>query len=116
MDKAYVIFCDGQEQHPLSWMLKKGFRHVFCIIKTDGYWVLVDGRDGRPAVEVHGLESFDLAQCYRDMGLLVVPAEQGKGRDVPFVLNNCVGMVKAVLGLKSKAITPYQLYKYLVRA
>lgn len=82
----------------------------------NGLWLLVDGKDGIPAVRYLSDEEFDLAGFYREQGIIVVETEQGKiPPTCPFLWRNCVGLVKAILCLRSFAFTPYQLYKRLTR-
>ena len=115
MANSVVLFFDSS-MHPLSPLLKKGFRHTMCIIQSGDYWIGVDGRDGLPVLEVLGHTDYDIAAFWRRQdGITVMEVDRGKARDVPFILNNCVGLVKTVLGLHTTAATPYQLYKFLRR-
>lgn len=118
--KAIVSFRD-YGNHPLKWMLKKGFRHVAVAVLTPGgYWVEIDSGIGVPYVTVMGGKDFDLAKWYNNQGYLTVETSQVKNKQ--FILNpfrgniliaNCVGMAKSILGISYFCITPYQLYKRL---
>lgn len=116
--KALVVFTDGDraDPHPLSRFLKPGFRHVFCCVVDGDYWLMVEPGAGVPTLKVMAHSKFDLAQFWRDEGHTVIETEQ---RKIPsrhlFTWNNCVGMVKAVLCLPTWALTPYQLYRSMVR-
>jgi hypothetical protein len=70
------------------------------------------------AVEVLAGSDFDLAKFYRDEGFAVVELEVGDKPPLgPFVLANCVGLTKTLLGVRKLLIvTPYTLYRYLRRA
>lgn len=115
--RAIVIFSDGGEPaHPLGFLLRRGFEHCCVAVQTGDYWVLLDGERGVPVVNVIAPASFDLAKYYRDADLTVVETEQrGQPLRSPFLLNNCVGLVKAVLCIRSRAITPYALYRHLLK-
>lgn len=112
--KALVVFHDNSD-HPLSWMLEPGFRHVSVVV-DDGYcWVLIDPHKGVPVIQVLGLNAIDIAARYRDVGAAVVETETRETKQqFPFALANCVGVVKAVIGLRAPMVwTPHQLYKRL---
>lgn len=115
--RALVVFGDGgSPAHPLAFLLRKGFKHC-CVAVVDGdYWIVVDGERGIPTIHVIAPSSFDLAGHYRDCGLTVIETEQrAEPKLLPLALNNCAGLVKAVLCLKTWAVTPWQLYKFLVK-
>jgi hypothetical protein len=116
--KAIVSFRD-YGNHPLKWMLKEGFRHVVVAVLTPGgYWVEIDYAVGVPVITVVGGNDSDLNKYYEDQGYITVERSQTINKQFKFNLfrgnifvANCVGLVKAILGLDSFAITPYQLYK-----
>lgn len=114
--RALVVFHDGV-RHPLGMLMKTGFSHCFVCIEENGLWIQVDGRDGVPLVHyLAQSDGFDLASFYRDKGFTVVETEQGSSAVLsPLVLRNCVGLVKAVLCIRSFAVTPWQLYRHLRR-
>lgn len=112
--RALVVFNDGQEGHPLGWLLKRGFRHCFVVLDSAGLWLKVDGERGVPTVSYVTTSDFDLAQFYRDHGSTVVETEQRQHPVVwPLVLRNCVGLVAAVLCLSRPVATPFGLYRHL---
>ena len=108
--KAIISF-RGYGEHPLGWLLKDGFKHVVIAVLTpDGYWVEIDYAVGVPIVTV----------IYMEQGFTTVEKQQTINKLFKFNLfrgnifvANCVGLAKAILGLDSFAITPYQLYKRL---
>ena len=112
--KAIAVF-HNSGGHWLDFLLKTDFKHVFCAIPSEkGYWIMIDGREGLPVFEVVAGTDFDLAEFYRDEGFTVVEVTKRQALNVPLVLSNCVGMVKASLGIRALGvITPYQLYKHL---
>ena len=99
--------------HILDPILKKGFRHCFCAIPNGEYWIVVDGQAGLPRIEVIAGTGYDLATFYRDEGFSVIEVKTRKPIITPLIFSNCVGMVKVCLGIRSSALTPFQLYKYL---
>lgn len=120
--RALVVFHDNilpksGRTHPLSRFLRKGFWHCFVCLESNGLWIRLDGECGVPVVQyLTPSDEFDLAGYYRDQGCVVVETRQ---RDTvplaPLALRNCVGLVKAVLCVRSWAVTPWQLYRYLKR-
>lgn len=114
--RAVVVFHDGLTDHPhwLAFLLRRGFRHTFCAILNGDYWITIDGKRGVPDVEVVAGADYDLADFYRLQGFTVVETrQQGRPLLAPVVANNCVGLVKATLCLRTAALTPYQLYRHL---
>jgi len=113
--RALVVF-HGASNHPLAWLLKPGFKHVFTVIQSEYYWTLIDGRAGVPVVEFVAHSDCELAEFYREQGYTVVETYQrDKPLRAPYLTNNCVGLAKAVLCIRSFALTPYQLYCGLLR-
>lgn len=114
--KAVVVFRDECDRW-VARFLKRGFRHVFCLVDDGQFWVLVDGLMGVPAVKAVTASSFDVAAWYRGEGFTVVETERGTNPPRgPFISANCVGMVKTALGIRAPfALTPYQLYRTLKR-
>jgi hypothetical protein len=115
--KALVVFT-GVGSHCLDRILKPGFKHCFCAVTDErGYWIVVNGRAGLPAVDVVAMADFDLKSFYEQEGLTVVQAPTGEAPRWPLTLTNCVGMVKSVLGINAfGVVTPWQLYRRLTWA
>ncbi len=102
--------------HMLDWMLKPGFRHCFAAVASGESWIRIDAQLGCPAIEVVAPADYDLAAFYRAEGYTVIETQQQDGAAWFFVLSNCVGMVKTVLGLGATlVVTPWQLYRRLRR-
>lgn len=117
-ERALVVFWDPEGAR-WEWALKPGFRHVFCCIDDGKQWLMFDARDGRPVLKSIGVVSeFDLYGFYENEPGMTVVKVGGRGPQVrvPFVLSNCVGLVKAVLSIRAPfAQTPHQLYRHLMR-
>ena len=111
---SLVIF-HNHGSHILDPFLRRGFRHVFCAVRVGDYWVTIDGQAGLPAINVVAPVDFDLRSYYEGQGFTVLRTAIGSPGRWPYVLANCVGMVKVILGIRSMAATPYQLYRYLRR-
>jgi hypothetical protein len=114
--RALVVFWDPEGAR-WEWALKPGFRHVFCCVDDGKQWLMFDARDGRPVLKSIGVVSdFDLYGFYEnEPGMTVVQVgEKGPPVRVPFVLSNCVGLVKAMLCIRAPFVqTPHQLYRHL---
>ena len=110
MTQALVVFTDDG-RHPLSPLLKPGFRHVLAAIRDGHYWAVVDAAEGLPKVTVTAVD--DLAEWYREHGCTVIEIEQRETLRTPVLPVNCVSMVVAVVGIRCWALTPYQLFKHL---
>jgi hypothetical protein len=111
--RSLVVF-QGDGVGIARW-LRPGFRHCYAVMLVDGYWIALDGRGGLPDIRVVAGEGFDLADFYRDHGFTVIEMEAPRHRSrVPFVARTCVGAVKAMIGIKSWALTPRQLHLRLI--
>lgn len=117
--RALVVFTDSGN-HPLAFLLKPKFRHVFvCVlIERDGvgYWISIDPYNGIPEINVLCGSDTDLQALIRECGHVVVQVERAATELPwwPWALASCVGVVKCVLGIRAPfVITPYQLYKRL---
>lgn len=112
--RAIVVFKSGD--HPLSFLLKKGFQHCFVCVEHNKLWLQIDYGSGMPEIRYLSESSFDLTSYFKDQGMTVVKAVQReKSVTIPLVIRNCVGTVKQILCINSLALTPYALYKYLVK-
>lgn len=117
MIDALVIF-EHNNLHPLSWMLKRGYRHVWCAVIDHRHhsWVGHDLRLAGYVTTTLCAVEYPLADFLRRDGYEVVPITRTPGRvPGPFILNNCVGLTKAVCGIRSAALTPWQLRQHLTR-
>ena len=111
-----VVFHDKECYHWANRLLKPGFWHVFAILRDDNYWIRLDARDGVPVVEVTASKDFDLADYLKRDGFTVVELDFQPTPLPRVMIGNCVGVVKAILGISNPLIfTPWQLFKHLRR-
>jgi hypothetical protein len=120
--KCVVTFrpSHGPVRHPLDWMLKEGFKHCAIAVRTAQGWIEIDYAIGVPIVKVIAGRDFDIEQWYKNQGFITFTTKQAINKHFRFNLfrgnmfvSNCVGLVKAILGVSYFSITPYQLYKRL---
>ena len=117
MLRAVVIFEDNND-HPLSFLLRRGFRHAWCAVidETERYWIGHNLLGSGYISTVQADASLDLAAHYRDQGLEVIEVELPYRRAIgPTMAASCVGIIKQALGLRSFAFTPWQLHRHLTR-
>jgi hypothetical protein len=110
--RALVCF-SKPNAHPLAWLLNADHRHVFVsVLDIDrDTWVSYDWRQGNPKVQFDAVADYDLETYWRSCGLTVVSVETGDALPWgPWMLNNCVGHTKLLLGVRSWAVTPHGLY------
>ena len=114
--RAVVVFQSGGT-HWLSSLLNPGFRHCSVAVESGDYWVHVDPNPDGIRFKVVALSSFDIAGHFKECGYTTVKLiAPGDCVGAPFAISNCVGVVKAVLGIRKPfIITPYQLHKHLGR-
>lgn len=111
--RALVVFYDPDDAR-YKWLLKPGFRHVFACVDDGDYWIMFDPRDGRPVVQALKGSNFNMARYFEGQGYTVVEIEQGPPIRAPLSVANCVGMIKALLGIRAPfAQTPYGLFCHL---
>ena len=115
MNKAVVVFLGKKSVDDPAWYarwLKPGFVHCFVLVEKQGEWVKVEGARGKLDVTYLGKIS-DAAAYYE--GTTVATTVRYESLRSPWIVGSCVGLTKSVLGIRSFALTPWQLYKYLSR-
>jgi len=113
--QALLVF-SPENCHPFAFLLNKQRRHVFVCLCTENAWVMYDWRMGLPKIESVAAVGFDLPSFYRDDGFEVLEIETGEHIGYgPFMMNNCVGHAKMVIGCGSYALVPNGLYKHFTR-
>jgi len=118
MTDALVIF-EQNNLHPLSPLLKRGYRHVWCAVidERSHSWVGHDLQLKGHVTTVLCEPDYPLAQYLREQGKEVIAIERKARRTLgPFILNNCVGLTKSICGIRSSALTPWQLRQHLIKS
>ncbi len=114
---ALIVF-NAENFHPLHRIMHRDRRHVWCAIrdKGRGHWVGYDWGQGSPRITCLAKDDYDLAGFYLKHGYEVIETHVKRVPPRgPLMLNNCVGHVKLLLGIRSWALTPHQLYRHLKR-
>ena len=116
--QSYLIF-GSDNSHPLAWLLNKRHRHVWCIVADLEHqtWVSYDWGQGLPELRTEASLDYDVKAHYEAHGYDVVVIPEGAREAVQgfYILNNCVGHVKSVLGIRGISFVPHQLYKQVTR-
>jgi hypothetical protein len=116
--EALVVF-SNENEHWMGSTLSPAFRHVYCVLPTapqcsteinltlDG--ILTKTFAGDPA---------DLQDEYDELAntthTALVDYDPTQRHLMPYMVNNCVGLTKQLLGLNSWAVTPQQLHRHLI--
>ncbi len=115
--KAVVVFHGHGTGFWPAFLGRDGFRHCFVVVPAGAYWILLDGHAGSPRLEVvGGTAAHDMAVHYKRQGFTIIEAEILEREPLvwPWMLMNCVGATKAVLGIAAPwVLTPWQLYRHL---
>lgn len=118
--RAVVCFTD-EALVPFSSSLEPGFRHVYCLIEDMGTPVVIMVNATTAGAQIlYYHQDFDAM-------LEALISETGRERDlltkvhrVPVygvaMANNCVGLTKRALNFSSSALTPFGLYKDLLKS
>lgn len=125
--KTYWVFFRDGDNWFQRWFLKKDFGHIFLLTKDKYNWILIDPLPDflnttvlsyRVDEDVPGkISKMTQAKC-----VLITVDKDITGRQkfrpamalIPRFVS-CVGIVKYILGLRSNALTPYGLYKELLK-
>ena len=114
---AVVVFLGEELVDNPAWYtrwLKPGFIHCLVLVESKGQWIKIEGQNGMVCIALAG--SFNnVAKHYSNQGATVVVTNVDVNLMFPLVERTCVGLTKAVLGIRSWALTPWQLYQHLTR-
>ena len=105
-----LLVFHGGNSHPLSFLLKKNFKHVFACVDDGTYWIRIDRTVRGTEIEVVAGSDYDMTGFYENEGFTVVEVESKAGSLLPLEFNNCVGTSKTIAGIRSFCLTPWQLY------
>ncbi|HMR32057.1 MAG TPA: hypothetical protein PKA09_13975 [Geminicoccus sp.] len=114
---AIVVFEHRPFRGPLR-LLRPGFRHCFCLLRTEEQWLLCDPLKGSLRLELlPPYAEEDLARHYIALGrhALLGPITRRDGAGgLGLRPLSCVEIVKRAIGLAAPGVlTPYQLYRKL---
>ena len=109
---GYLVFTD-HGSGPLTWLLRRGFRHCFVILAAEDFAVTLDPLLHRAELRViDGLLEPVLERLAAN-GATITPIAVQAGRR-SWRGADCMRMAKRLLGLSPwAAATPYGLYKIL---
>jgi hypothetical protein len=117
--RALLVFVDRPDCRWLRW-LRPGFRHCFVVLRLDDEWLACDPLLHRLELQRLRLPAdFDLATFYVERGHRVLMG--WTDAPTPPILPSlepltCVSVAKRALGLRaSRVLTPWQLYRWLLR-
>jgi hypothetical protein len=111
--KHLVIF-NHHGEHILNRWLEPGFNHCFGVFNDGKYMMRFDSMMGNAEMEVVSGSDYPLKEFYVKKGWTVLEVSGGEGLWLPLMNTNCVGLVKAMFGIRAMwCVTPYQLYKRL---
>lgn len=117
--RAIVVFVGSELVDGASWyarFLEPGFVHCFVLIESSDRWIKLEGSYGVLRVTQLDLND-DVHEHYMryvsEGATLVKTDVSSMALISPFMARTCVGVIKSALGLRSLAVTPFQLYKHL---
>lgn len=114
--KAVIVFHGEGSGFWPAFLGRDGFRHCFVVVPSGDYWILLDGTAGSPRLEVIGGTVDDIAAYYAREKFTILEYQVRTRRLLwwPWMLMNCVGATKAILGIQAWWVwTPWQLYRHL---
>jgi hypothetical protein len=102
-------------------VLRRGFRHCFCVVGSDRAWTICDPLKTRiEIVPLLGYGESQLAAHYRRAGRVVLAGNvvaDAAPRRARLRALTCVKIVKRVLNVEAPSVlTPFQLHRALVDA
>lgn len=115
MPEFYFCFCNSRRK----WLklFKKGFQHCFVAIRYGNvFFVMEDSLDGfYPSIML--AEDFFLFTNKNKCSILTMERVEPSSKKfgIWYWAPTCVNFVKAIGSFRTRAQTPYQLYKYLLK-
>lgn len=115
----WLVFDKGQ--HWICKFLKKGFGHVFILVRDQYGWLAINPCSyGLEVTHLPFLKEQDAPRYFEKQGDKVmrvsVPAKKRSKVFHGVRFFTCVWLIKYYLGITLKAYTPYGLYKALFKA
>lgn len=110
-----VFFGEAAGPHWWSRFLRPGFRHVSaaCWHVEERRWVYFNPSRRGLVIELYGEGEFPLGSLMRGSTATLRFASRFDRRSAPAVFH-CVGAIKALLGIRSRAFRPYALFRDLL--
>lgn len=114
----WVVFTQGT--HLISKVLKKNFSHIYIITRDQYNWMIINPLRLRLNVEIGNfpldVDVPRLIPLSSDRVIKVKMYDRPTKKQFGyFGFINCVTYTKYILGLRLSALTPFQLYKKLLR-
>jgi hypothetical protein len=116
--EALVVF-SNENEHWMGGSLSPAFRHVYCVLPTAHQCsteinltlagILTKTFAGDP-VDLQA--EYEALPC--TSSTMLVEYDPTQRHLMPYMVNNCVGLTKQLLGLNSWAVTPQQLHRHLI--
>ncbi|MBD5398135.1 hypothetical protein HDR60_01350 [bacterium] len=116
-DNVWVVFSPVTTLWYLRF-LRVGFKHCFLILEDNGYFFIVDPLSSKIELMSFHILGDKLIKELENCDMKVVKAfiNENVPSSWKFGIFTCVEVVKRILGISSlRVITPYQLYKYLLK-
>lgn len=128
--KAFVVFKESNDDRIFpKKFLRYGFSHVFVVLTDDvkvhgnthKQFLQCDPLFGTMFLETFSLSEKNVIKAFKDKDYhileLVIEKESPVYAcpQIRFKLFTCVSIIKYILGIKCFAITPYQLFKRLLK-
>tara|TARA_R110000796_G_scaffold35622_2_gene91393 strand:- start:932 stop:1576 length:645 start_codon:yes stop_codon:yes gene_type:complete len=116
--EALVVF-SKENEHWMGGSLSPAFRHVYCVLptapqcSTEINLTLAGILTKTFAGDPRDLQAeYDALPCTTSS--VLVEYDPTQRHLMPYMVNNCVGLTKQLLGLNSWAVTPQQLHRHLI--
>ena len=120
MKEWYIFFMNGNLL--IDKVLKSGYQHIFVIGRDDYNWYLINPMIDKFNFEILPFEPEDIASIEKHYisvceKVLHFTNDNPKKFNYfqPFSVATCVQIIKYILRIKCWSITPYQLYKHLIK-
>lgn len=120
MTRAIVVFLGADLVYGAAWyarLLKPGFVHCFVLLESPAGWIKIEGINGIVKLSLLLGEFNDVIAYYRAQGATIMETtvRDGSSSWAPLIIGSCVGTIKSVINSSSWALTPFGLYRYLLR-
>lgn len=111
----YIVFTDGKNK--FLKFLKKGFKHVFICVNDDTKIMYLEDTFEGVFLGKWEKKDFNILTKQENWCVIVLKKEEEskKRMGIWHWAPTCVNFVKNIAGIRCRAQTPYQLYKYLLR-